>query len=253
MIAMTVFNHAGGAGKTSIVRDVGYELGRMGLRVLLVDLDPQANLTTWLGVHNVVLEQTVYHVATEGAELPPPVEVHGLHLIPSQVDLALAETGMLGLPGSQLFLHQALRSLREQYDVVMIDSPPSVGQLAILGAAAADLLIVPIPTRTKGLNALPGLNKATSLYRRLRPELRVGLYVPTMYDARRLHDREVLEQLRTYLSPLAEPIPERAAVWLDSTMAGEPVGVYRPGSQVHADVLRLTAQISEAAGLQVRA
>ncbi|PTA66946.1 ParA family protein [Deinococcus arcticus] len=253
MQVLTVFNHAGGAGKTSIVRDVGFELAQQGLRVLLIDLDPQANLTAWLGVAEPSLEQTVFDLATEGAPLPHPIPVHGLHLVPSQVDLALAETGMLGVPGSQLFLQQALRDVAEQYDLVMIDSPPSVGQLAILGAAAADRLIVPIPTRTKGLNALPGLQKATGLYRRLRPGLGVALYVPTMYDARRTHDREVLSYLQAHLTPLADPVPERAAVWLDSTMAGEPVGRYKAGSPAHQDVLRLTAQVAQAIGVEVTA
>lgn len=251
VITATVFNHAGGAGKTSITRDVGYELSRAGLRVLLIDLDPQANLTSWLGVRGVTLSATVYEVATEGEGLPEPIEVHGMHLIPSQVDLALAETGMLGAPGSQLFLRQALEHVREQYDVVLIDSPPSVGQLAILGAAAADRLIVPIPTRQKGLDALPGLQKATKLYRRLQPELRVALYVPTMYNDRRSHDREVLAMLRDGLTPLGEPVPERAAVWLDSTTDGSPVGVYAPGSPVHQDVLRLTADVARALNLNV--
>ncbi|THF85424.1 ParA family protein [Deinococcus sp. KSM4-11] len=251
MITATVFNHAGGAGKTSLTRDVGYELALTGLRVLLIDLDPQANLTTWLGipVQDVALSGTVYPVATDGQPLPPPMYVHGLDLIPSQVDLALAETGMLGVPGSQLFLRQALETVRDRYDLVLIDSPPSVGQLAILGAAAADRLIVPIPTRAKGLHALPGLQKATGLYRRLRPELEVALYVPTFYDARRSHDREVLETLQAHLSPLAEPVPDRAAVWIDSNLAGEPVGVFAKGSPVHEDVLRLTSRVAAALGL----
>ncbi|GAA5534107.1 sporulation initiation inhibitor protein Soj [Deinococcus aluminii] len=96
MITATVFNHAGGAGKTSVTRDVGFEFARRSLRVLLVDLDPQANLTSWLGVRNVNLEQTVFQVAVDGAPLPEPVSVFGLELIPSQVDLALAEAQMLG-------------------------------------------------------------------------------------------------------------------------------------------------------------
>lgn len=253
VITATVFNHAGGAGKTSLTRDVGHQLAQAGQRVLLIDLDPQANLTTWLGVRGVSLSSTVYRLATEGTPLPEPVQAHGLHLIPAQVDLALAETGMLGVPGSQLFLRQALEGVRGSYDVALIDSPPSLGQLAILGAVAADRLIVPIPTRAKGLDALPGLQKATALYRRLRPDLAVGLYVPTLYDARRSHDREVLEELRAHLSPLAEPIPERAAVWLDSSMAGEPVGVYAPNSPVFQDVQRVTREVAGVLGLGVRA
>lgn len=251
MITATVFNHAGGAGKTSVTRDVGYELARRGLRVLLIDLDPQANLTSWLGVRNAGLEQTVFSVAVEGTPLPEPVQVFGLDLVPAQVDLALAEAQMLGLPGAQLALAQALEPLQGRYDVALIDSPPSIGQLAILGAAAADKLLVPIPTRAKGLDALPGLQKAAGLYRRLRRDLTVALYIPTLYDARRNHDREVLEALRAYLSPMSEPVPQREAVWLDSNAAGQPVGVYAPGSPVYADVQRLTDEVAGALELHV--
>ena len=253
MITATVFNHAGGAGKTSITLNVGHELAAQGLRVLLIDCDPQGNMSSWMGVTEVDLDATVYPVATEGAPLPTPIHVHGLDLIPAQVDLAQAEIGITSMPGGQLFLRQALQAVSDQYDVCLIDSPPSLGQLAILGALAADHLIVPMPARQKGLDALPGLQRATALYRRLRPELTVALYVPTLYDARRTHDRQVLDSLRAYLSPLSEPMPQREAVWLDSTMAGEPVGVYAPGSPVHQDVQRLTAEVAHALGLEVSA
>lgn len=252
VITATVFNHAGGAGKTSVTRDVGYELARQGQRVLLVDLDPQANLSAWLGVRQVDLSQTVFQVAVDGAPLPEPTRVFGLDLIPSQVDLALAEAQMLGQPGAHLALAQALEAVEDRYDLVLIDSPPSIGQLAILGAGAADKLLVPILTRAKGLDALPGLQKATSLYRRLRRDLTVALYIPTLYDSRRSHDREVLSALREHLSPISEPVPQREAVWLDSSAAGEPVGVYAPGSPVHQDVTRLTAEVARALELSAK-
>ncbi|WP_245808179.1 ParA family protein [Deinococcus hopiensis] len=255
MNTATVFNHAGGAGKTSLTRDVGYELARAGNRVLLIDLDPQANLTTWMGVTDVLLEETVQPIATEGRPLPAPRAVHGLHLIPSRVDLALAEAMMPGRIGAVMALRKALRAVEDQYDVVLIDSPPSVGQLAALGALAADQLIVPIPTRHKGLDALPGLQAVLRLYHDLRPDLHVGLYVPTMHDARRSHDREVLEQLRAYLSPLADPVPQREAVWMDSSAAGQPVVLYAPTSPVAQDVRRLSASVAQVLGVpyEVRA
>lgn len=236
-----------------MTRDVGFEFSRRGLRVLLVDLDPQANLSSWLGVRQVDLAQTVFQVAVDGAALPPPVRVFGMDLIPSQVDLALAEAQMLGQPGAHFALLQALEPVQDRYDVVLVDSPPSIGQLAILGAGAADKLLVPIPTRAKGLDAMPGLQKATGLYRRLRRDLAVALYIPTLYDARRSHDREVLALLRENLSPICEPLPQREAVWLDSNSAGEPVGVYAPGSPVHHDVQRLSADVARALGLEWKA
>lgn len=249
----TVFNHAGGAGKTSLVRDVGYELVAQGQRVLLIDLDPQASLTKWLGVQDVDLRATVYPVALDGQPLPEPHEVFGIHLIPSHLSLSLAEAQISGQIGAVLTLRHALMQLRDRYDVVLVDSPPSLGQLAALGALAADELIVPVLTQQKGLDALPGLHSALDLYHRLRPELGVALYVPTMYESRRAHDREVLESLRKMIPMLAQPVPLRGAVWLDSTSAGQPVGLYAPGSPVHRDIQDLTLAVSSALGLTVSA
>lgn len=245
MKTATLFNHAGGAGKTSITLNAGYELARSGTRVLLIDLDPQANLTTWLGVEDVALSSTVHPVATEGKPLPPPTEVHGLHLIPSRVDLALAEAIMPGRIGAELALWRALQAVQNQYDVVLIDSPPSVGKLAAMGALASDFLIVPIPTRIKGINALPGLTAVMDMYHSLRPELKVGLYIPTLYDARRGHDREMLELIRSQLSPVAQPLPQRESIWLDSGLAGQPVSLYAPSSKVADDVRQMAASIAQ--------
>lgn len=244
MKTATLFNHAGGAGKTSITLNAGYELARSGLRVLLIDLDPQANLTTWLGVEDAELHQTVHPVATEGRALPQPREVHGLSLIPSRVDLALAEAIMPGRIGAELALRRALQAVADRYDVVLIDSPPSVGKLAALGALASDTLIVPIPTRNKGINALPGLAAVMDMYHSLRPDLEIALYVPTLYDARRGHDRDMLGLIRTQLSPVADPLPQRESVWMDSGLAGVPVGAYAPTSKVAEDVRQLTAHIA---------
>lgn len=249
----TVFNHAGGAGKTSMVRDVGYELATQGQRVLLIDLDPQASLTKWLGVEHVDLTETVYPVALEGRALPTPRAVYGLHLVPSHISLSLAEAQISGQIGAVLTLRHALRQVGDKYDVVLIDSPPSLGQLAALGALAADRLIVPVLTQQKGLDALPGLQSALELYHRLRPDLRVALYVPTMYESRRSHDREVLQALRAALPMLSQPVPLRGAVWLDSSSAGQPVGIFAAGTPVHRDVQELTRSVSGALNLEIPA
>lgn len=242
----TVFNHAGGAGKTSVTRDVGYELAQRGLRVLLIDLDPQANLSSWLGVKKVGLDSTVYSVLLDDAALPDPVQVFGLDIIPSQVDLAAAEALMLGIPGVHSSLKKALKKVQDRYDLVLIDCPPSISQLTLVGGATADHLLVPIPTRSKGIDAMPGLQKAMSVFRRVNEEATVALYIPTMYDARRSHDREVYELFQRSLSPLSDPMPERAAVWLDSNQSGQPVGVYAPGSPVHKDIVHLADQVAAA-------
>ncbi len=94
---LQVFIHAGGASKTSTVRDVGYELSRRGKKVLLIDLDPQGNLTEWLGVDNVQPEQTVKDALEKYQPLPEPVQVHGMDLIPSHIDLAYTDVSIAGL------------------------------------------------------------------------------------------------------------------------------------------------------------
>ncbi len=253
MNVMTFFNHVGGAGKSSLTRDVGYTFGTWGLRTLLVDLDPQANLSSWLGVRGVPQERTVHDTAVDDAPLPEPYRTFGVDLIPSNIGLALAEARMLGVTGAQLHLRTRLRDLQDQYDAVLIDSPPSLGQLSVLGAIAADHIIVPVPTREKGISGIEGVSHAIRSYRKLNPNLAVSLFVPTLYDRRQLHDKEALASMRERLSPLASPIPYRAAVWNDSTSAQQPVGIYAPGSETHQHILTLAEEIARAVGLPVGA
>ncbi len=250
MQTLTFFNHAGGAGKSSLALNAGHGLSRMGYRVLLIDLDPQANLTSWAGLPIADDSQTAFEVAVNSeALLPEPQQAHGLDIIPSNLHMALSEGQMMAQEGATLNLRFALRHLQDRYDLVLIDSPPSLGKLAVLAALAADQLIVPVPTRAKGLNGLPGVLSALQTYRRLRPELKVGLFVATLYDGRTSHDREVLEALRAQLHPLSEPLNYRPAVWNDSAGTGEPVLSFAPGSPAALEVQRLCDQLVEVAGL----
>lgn len=251
MQTLTFFNHVGGAGKTSLVRDIGYELSTRGLRVLLIDLDPQANLSSALGVSTNDLAHTVYPTVIEDAALSTPVQVHGLSLIPANVELAMAEAQMPGVVGAQLALRTHLATHANRLDVVLIDSPPSLGALAVLGALAADQLVIPVPTKDKGLLGLAGVQRALRMYRRLRPDLSIGLYIPTMYDRRALHDRETLETIRSQLSPVASEMSLRGAVWNDSWRAQQPVRLFDPSSDVVAQVQRVTDELIQAVGLPV--
>jgi chromosome partitioning protein len=251
MVVMTFFNHVGGAGKSSLTRDVGYTFGTWGLRTLLIDLDPQANLSAWLGVRGVPQDRTVHDTAVDDQPLPAPYPVFGIDLIPSNIGLALAEARVLGVTGAQMHLRNHLQVLRERYDAVLIDSPPSLGQLSVLGAIAADHLIVPVPTREKGINGIEGVSQALRSYRKLNPHLNVSLFVPTLFDRRQLHDKEALSVMRERLTPLASPIPYRAATWNDSTSAQQPVGVFAPGSEAHQHIQKLAQEVAQAVGLPV--
>ncbi|GGK34282.1 chromosome partitioning protein ParA [Deinococcus malanensis] len=250
MRVLNFFNHVGGAGKTSISYALGYEFARRGQRVLMVDLDPQASLTKALGLRVTAseLSRTVHDTAVSRAPLPEPDHVHGLAVIPSHVNLTLAEGRMMGVPGVHMNLHSRLRELSEHYDLVLIDSPPSLGQLTILGALAADQLVVPLPCQDKGIEGLDGLAQAMELYHRVRPELTIALYVPTLYDRRVGHDQDTLTYLKEKLSPLATEIPLRS-VWRDAWRARQPVGLFAPNSPVDQAVRHLADELTQAARL----
>ncbi|WP_407542439.1 ParA family protein (plasmid) [Deinococcus radiomollis] len=250
MITLTVFNHAGGAAKTSTVRDLGYAFSQRGLRVLLVDLDPQANLSTWLGV-DAALADTVYPTLVENRPLPEPSHVFDMDLIPSTLGLAKAEAQLPGIIGGVTHLREQLSTWHDRYDLVLLDSPPSLGQLSLSACVAADALVVPVPTTHKGLGGLPAVAEMVSTYRKLNPALHVAWYLPTQYNAGTSHHREALEVLREQLRPLGSPITYRPAIYPDAHAQGVPVSIYQPGGAADQEIQRAASELSDVMGLGV--
>lgn len=258
MKVLTFFNHAGGVAKTSTVRDVGYVLGELGKRVLLIDLDPQANLTKWLGVDDdVQLEDTIYPGVMTSAEdeiegggevdlaLPKPRRVHGVDLLPSHLNLAIVEREILSVFMGVMRLRDAVRKL-SGYDYVLIDPPPSLGQLSALAVVAADRIVVPLPSNRKGLDGLPTVMRMVREYRKAAPSLDIALFVLTQHDRRTRHDRESLEVIQRQLTSVAAvstPLNSRPAYYSDAQVQGMPVSVYAPGSEADLEVRQVTAEL----------
>jgi len=260
MKVLTFFNHAGGVAKTSTVRDVGYVLGEMGKRVLLIDLDPQANLTKWLGVEDdIALTQTVYPAVLGDAnrsgeeddleapalELPEPIRAHGMDLIPAALSIAIIEREILSVFMGVVRLREALRKL-EGYDYVLIDPPPSLGQLSALAVVAADRVVVPLPTNRKGLDGIPTVIKMVREYRKAAPKLSIALFVLTQHDRRTRHDRESLEIIQSQLTavaPVSSTLGSRPAYYSDAQVEGMPISVYAPGSEADKEVRAVTAEL----------
>lgn len=243
----TFFNHAGGVGKTSATRDFGFELASLGHRVLLVDFDPQGNLTSFLGADkwNLTTESTLLRALLEdqpdasAQALPPRLELHGLWLYPATIDLALAEAQLLAKIGRERRLSNLLSQLPDEYDFILIDSPPSLGTLTVNALVAADALISPVATRFKALDGLPGLTRMVSELKWIKPSLGFAAFLPTLYDQRNRHDSEVLEAIRTRLAPIAPVLPAvryRAADHNDASMSGQPVKIYKPSSEAARDM-----------------
>ena len=260
MVVLTFFNHAGGVAKTSTVRDVGYVLAEQGRRVLLIDMDPQANLTKWLGVEDdIALEQTVYPAILgsneEGAEdaelaLPAPIRVHGMDLIPAHLNIAIIEREILSVFLGVLRLREAVRKL-DGYDVVLIDPPPSLGQLSALAVVASDRVVVPLPTNRKGLDGIPTVIKMVREYKKAARDLSIALFILTQHDRRTRHDRESHEIIAAQLpalAPISTPLASRPAYYSDAQVQGMPIPVYAPGSEADLEVRQVTSELVAALG-----
>jgi chromosome partitioning protein len=256
---LTFFNHAGGVAKTSTVRDVGYVLGEMGKRVLVIDVDPQANLTKWLGIEDDVgLAQTIYPAVLGDAladeesseadaelRLPEPLRAHGMDVIPSQLNTAIIEREIISVFMGVVRLREAVRRL-EGYDYVLIDPPPSLGQLSALAVVAADQVVVPLPTNRKGLDGIPTVIKMVREYRKAARGLKIALFVLTQHDRRTRHDRDSLEVIRAQLgsiAPVSTPLASRPAYYSDAQVQGMPIPVYAPGSVADQEIRQVTAEL----------
>ncbi|UBV44089.1 ParA family protein (plasmid) [Deinococcus taeanensis] len=269
MKVITFFNHAGGVGKSSSARDIGFTLGRRGFRVLLIDADPQANLTDWLGVRQlnapggtlreIELEDTLYPavIAEDDADLalPAPVAVHGVHLIPGHLDVATIEPMLPGQLMGVLRLKEALQPLAGQYDFVLIDPPPSLGQLSALAVMAAQYVVVPAPASGKGLKGLSTVVQMLGRFRKANPGLKMAMILITQYNDTTNHSRESLAQLRAqfgHLAPISTPLTYRPALYPDSQLHGEPLPEFARRSPAAQEIETVTSQLLEALGVPAR-
>ena len=238
--AYAIFAHAGGSGKTTLTRDLGYELALRGFRVLLVDADPQANLTTWLGYDPIDIpdEKTLLRFVETG-ELPETIRVDlgggvALDLIPANTNLALAEVRIPLKPSGMLMWRGGLRHLRRDYDFILMDSPPSLGPLAGMVGLAGDGLIVPVETSAKGIQGLQGVLMVAKDYVAHLSSLGlleekdsaryIKLIVPTKYDPRTRQDRFIRETLASISEvPIARPFSYRPGPYKRAISEGVPI------------------------------
>ena len=199
-IVTAIVNQKGGVGKTTTTFNLGVALRRLGRRVLLVDLDPQAALSVSTGINIAHLKTSVYQLLLD-PELDPHDVIYetpsGVDVLPSTIDLAAAEIELVNVTLRELVLKDALVKVRPDYDHILIDCPPSLGLLTVNALAAADRVLIPLQCEflaTRGLSLL--LRTLTQIQNRLNRNLVVAGILPTMFDARTVHANEVLAELR---------------------------------------------------------
>lgn len=199
---IAVANQKGGVGKTTTSINLSAAFGDMGLRVLLVDLDPQGNTTSGLGVEKTP-KRNVYDMLVNDRDINECIQkgvYKSLDVIPSTVDLAGAEIEMLDLPSHEFILKDKLSEVIEQYDYVMIDCPPSLNLLTVNALTAANSVLVPIQCEFYAMEGLTQLMYTIQLcQRKLNPSLEIEGVVFTMYDARTNLSQQVVDSVKQYL------------------------------------------------------
>jgi chromosome partitioning protein len=199
---LSIANQKGGVGKTTTAVNLGAALAEEGYRVLVVDLDPQSNATTGLGISARDLQSSVYDVIMNNVGLDDciePTSLKNLFVAPATIDLAGAEIELVPAFSRELKVRRSIDEIRDDYDIVLIDCPPSLGLLTINGLAAADGVLVPIQCEYYALEGLGQLLRNVGLVRsNLNPVLDVRGIVLTMYDARTRLADQVVDEVRSH-------------------------------------------------------
>ena len=193
---ISISNHKGGVGKTTSTINIGAGLNKLGKKVLLIDLDPQANLSQSLRLTDQ--ERNVYGAIKGDYKLSPIEITKGLEVIPSTLDLSGAEVEMSGEAGREYILKELLEPISTYYDYVLIDSPPSLGLLTINAFTSSQEVFIPLQAQYLALQGLTKLLEVVDkIQRRLNKDLRVGGVFITQYDSRKVLNREVVETIQS--------------------------------------------------------
>lgn len=259
MTVLSFFNHAGGAGKTTTARDVGYTLGKRGFKVLMIDTDPQANLTEFFGVDASELhpQSTVYAAVMNDdldLHLPEPIAVHGLDLIPSHLDLAKADRILATVIGGYQRLQRAVEAL-EGYDFVILDCAPNLGTLSVAALAASEYVIVPVQLRKKFRDGMFTVIRTIRETRAIQPNITPLMIVPTQAD-NTVVSRENLEYLRTEFGSdllISTPITRRPAIYGEAEEEGNPVPAKQPKGDATSEIDAVTSTLLERLNVTVGA
>lgn len=246
---ITIANQKGGVAKTTTALGLGAALGELGWRVAIIDLDPQANATTGLGVAPEKTNASMYDVLLQGTTLQECLIGSGypnLWIAPATVDLAGAEVELVPALSRELRLRQALAQLEEPYDFIFIDCPPSLGLLTINGLAAAKEVLVPIQTEYYALEGVGQLVQNIELVKaHLNVELEISMVVLTMFDARTKLGLQVAKDVRQYFGDrVCKTVIPRSVRLSEAPSFGQPITVFDPLSRGALAYRELAEEVS---------
>jgi chromosome partitioning protein len=240
---ISISNHKGGVGKTTSAINIGAGLQSLGKKILLIDLDPQANLSQSLGL--IDQKKNIYGALRGEYRLQPINVAPGLDVIPSTLDLSGAEVELSGEAGREFILRELIEPLRSKYDYILIDCPPSLGLLTINSFTASDEVFIPLQAQYL---AIQGLSKLVEIIdkikSRLNKKLRVGGVFITQYDSRKVLNRDVVETIQANFKKEIFKTKIRDNVALaEAPTQGEDIFRYQPKSYGAEDYLALCREI----------
>lgn len=247
---IAVANQKGGVGKTTTSVNLAACLAEMGQRTLLIDLDPQGNASTGLGISTLDLERSMYEVLVDDVDMASvlrPTELPTLQVAPASLDLAGAELDLIAELSRETRLKENLAPLLPRFDVVIIDCPPSLGMLTLNALTAAREVLVPVQTEFYAMQGLTQLmGTIDKVRRRLNPGLRIGAIVCVMYDARTNLAGEVVQEVRRYFGELVcRTVVPRNVKLSEAPSHGQPINRWDATSRGAIAYRDLAAEILE--------
>lgn len=245
---MAIINQKGGVGKSTTAINLSAALGELGKQVLLVDLDPQGNSSSGLGIEKSQVNNCIYDVLLNDVpieEVIIPDVCEGLDLVPATINLAGAEVELVAEMARENRLKDAVGSLRGKYDYVFIDCPPSLGLLTVNALVAADKLLIPIQCEFYALEGVTKLlDSMKRVKTRLNPTLDIYGVLMTMYDGRTTLSRQVVEEVRAYFGRLVfEAQIPRTVKLSEAPSFGQPITLYDPSGKGAQSYMSLAKEV----------